>query len=32
LIGLGIADAEAGYRVGYVTAAALVNELVEAAD
>ena len=32
LIGLGIAAAEAGYRVRYVTAAALVNELVEAAD
>ena len=31
LIGLGIAAAEAGYRVRYVTAAALVNELVEAA-
>src|SRR3954464_735139 len=30
LIGLGIAAAEAGYRVRYVTAAALVNELVEA--
>jgi DNA replication protein DnaC len=32
LIGLGIAAAEAGYRVRYTTAAALVNELVEAAD
>ena len=32
LIGLGIATAEAGYRVRYTTAAALVNELVEAAD
>src|SRR5205823_4673690 len=32
LIGLGIAAAETGYRVRYVTAAALVNELVEAAD
>ncbi len=32
LIGLGTAAAEAGYRVRYVTAAALVNELVEAAD
>jgi DNA replication protein DnaC len=32
LIGLGIAAAEAGYKVRYVTAAALVNELVEAAD
>ncbi len=32
LIGLGIAAAEAGYRVRYLTAAALVNELVEAAD
>jgi DNA replication protein DnaC len=32
LIGLGIAAAEAGYRVRYITAAALVNELVEAAD
>jgi len=31
LIGLGTA-AENGYRVRYVTAAALVNELVEAAD
>lgn len=32
LIGLGTAAAIAGYRVGYTTAAALVNELVEAAD
>jgi DNA replication protein DnaC len=32
LIGLGIAAAEARFRVRYVTAAALVNELVEAAD
>lgn len=32
LIGLGIAAAEAGRRVRYVTTAALVNELVEAAD
>jgi len=32
LIGLGTAAAESGYRVRYVTAAALVNELVEAAD
>jgi len=32
LIGLGIAAAEAGHRVRYTTAAALVNELVEAAD
>jgi DNA replication protein DnaC len=32
MIGLGIAAAEAGYRVRYITAAALVNELVEAAD
>ncbi|HEY6311513.1 MAG TPA: ATP-binding protein [Streptosporangiaceae bacterium] len=32
LIGLGAAAAENGYRVRYVTAAALVNELVEAAD
>jgi len=32
LIGMGIAAAEAGYRVRSVTAAALVNELVEAAD
>jgi DNA replication protein DnaC len=32
LIGLGIAAAEHGYRVRYTTAAALVNELVEAAD
>jgi DNA replication protein DnaC len=32
LIGLGIAAAENGYRVRYTTAAALVNELVEAAD
>jgi DNA replication protein DnaC len=32
LIGLGTAAAEAGYRVRYTTAAALVNELVEAAD
>ena len=32
LIGLGTAAAENGYRVRYVTAAALVNELVEAAD
>ncbi|MGH3738152.1 MAG: ATP-binding protein, partial [Micromonosporaceae bacterium] len=29
---LGTAAAEAGYRVRYTTAAALVNELVEAAD
>src|SRR5207237_9239358 len=32
LIGLGTAAAENGYRVRYTTAAALVNELVEAAD
>jgi DNA replication protein DnaC len=32
LIGLGIAACERGLRVRYVTAAALVNELVEAAD
>jgi DNA replication protein DnaC len=32
LIGLGTAAAENGYRVRYVTAAALVNELVGAAD
>lgn len=32
LIGLGIAAAETGHRVRYITAAALVNELVEAAD
>ena len=32
LIGLGAAAAEAGCRVRYVTAAALVNELAEAAD
>jgi len=32
LIGLGIAAVENGYRVRYTTAAALVNELVEAAD
>jgi DNA replication protein DnaC len=32
LIGLGTAAAENGYRVRYVTAAALVNELAEAAD
>jgi DNA replication protein DnaC len=32
LIGFGTAAAETGYRVRYVTAAALVNELVEAAD
>jgi DNA replication protein DnaC len=32
LIGLGTAAAEQGYRVRYVTAAALVNELAEAAD
>lgn len=32
LIGLGTAAAETGYRVRYTTAAALVNELVEAAD
>ena len=32
LIGLGIAAAETGHRVRYTTAAALVNELVEAAD
>jgi DNA replication protein DnaC len=30
--GLGTAAAEHGYRVRYTTAAALVNELVEAAD
>ncbi|WNI33369.1 IS21-like element helper ATPase IstB [Streptomyces sp. ITFR-6] len=32
LIALGTAAAMAGYRVRYITAAALVNELVEAAD
>jgi len=32
LIGLATAAAEAGHRVRYVTTAALVNELVEAAD
>src|SRR5262249_14875678 len=32
LIGLGIAAAETGRRVRYVTTAALVNELAEAAD
>jgi DNA replication protein DnaC len=32
LIGLGTAAAETGFKVRYVTAAALVNELVEAAD
>jgi len=32
LIGLGVAAAEAGRRVRHVTTAALVNELVEAAD
>ena len=32
LIGLGIAACEQGHRVRYVTAAALVNELVEAED
>jgi DNA replication protein DnaC len=32
LIGLGTAAAEAGRRVRYVTCAALVNELIEAAD
>ncbi len=32
LIGLGIAAAEAGRRVRYVTCASLVNELAEAAD
>jgi DNA replication protein DnaC len=32
LIGLGIAACEAGRRVRYVTCAALVNELAEAAD
>jgi DNA replication protein DnaC len=32
LIGLGIAAAEAGYRVRYTLASKLVNELVEAAD
>jgi DNA replication protein DnaC len=32
LISLGIVAAEAGHRVRYVTAAALVNELVEASD
>lgn len=32
LIGLGAAAAEAGYRVKYVLATRLVNELVEAAD
>jgi DNA replication protein DnaC len=32
LIGLGIAAAEAGFRVKYILATRLVNELVEAAD
>ena len=32
LIGVGLAAAEAGKRVRYVTCAALVNELAEAAD
>ena len=32
LIGIGTAAAEAGHKVRYTTAAALVNELVEAAD
>src|SRR3954453_19327738 len=32
LIGLGTAAAEAGYRVRYILASKLVNELVEAAD
>jgi DNA replication protein DnaC len=32
LIGLGLAACEQGHRVRYVTTAALVNELVEAAD
>ena len=32
LIGLGVAACEQGRRVRYVTAAALVNELAEAAD
>ncbi len=32
LIGLGTAAAEQGRRVRYITTAALVNELVEAAD
>lgn len=32
LIGLGTAAAEAGRRVRYITTAALVNELIEAAD
>ena len=32
LIGLGVAAADAGRRVRYITTAALVNELVEAAD
>jgi DNA replication protein DnaC len=32
LIGLGVAAAENGHKVRYTTAAALVNELVEAAD
>jgi DNA replication protein DnaC len=32
LIGLGVAACEAGRRVRYVTCAALVNELAEAAD
>lgn len=32
LIGLGVAAAETGRRVRYITTAALVNELVEAAD
>lgn len=32
LIGAGTAAAEAGFKVCYVTAAALFNELVEAAD
>ena len=32
LIGLGTVAAEPGWRVRYITTAALVNELVEAAD
>jgi DNA replication protein DnaC len=32
LIGMGVAACEAGRRVRYVTTAALVNELAEAAD
>ena len=32
LIGMGVATCEQGHRVRYVTAAQLVNELVEAAD